>query len=64
MCHVGTKQVFLRKLKEDEILLVRWIPTEENESDLFMKNLDGPLFAKFAKAFVGDDEYGKKSDGA
>ena len=64
MRHVGTKQVFLRELKEDGILLVKWISTDENEADLFTKNLDGPLFAKFAKAFVGDDEYGKKSDGA
>ena len=64
MRHVGTKQVFLRELKEDGILLVRWVSTDENEADLFTKNLDGPLFAKFAKAFVGDDEHGKKSDGA
>ena len=57
LLHVGTNQVFLRELKEDGMLLVRWIPTSENEADLFTKKLDGPLFAKFAKAFVGDDEY-------
>ena len=57
MRHVGTKQVFLRELKEEGVLVIRWIPTVENEADLFTKNLDGPLFAKFAKAFVGDDEY-------
>ena len=49
--------MFLRELKEEGILVIRWIPTAENEADLFTKNLDGPLFAKFAKAFVGDDEY-------
>ncbi len=58
MRHVGTKQVFLRELKEDGIIIVRWIPTAENEADLFTKNLDGPLFEKFAKAFIGDNEAG------
>lgn len=60
MRHVGTKQVFLRELKEEGILIIKWVSTDENEADLFTKNLDGPLFAKFAKAFVGDDEYNKK----
>ena len=54
MCHVGTKQVFLGELKEDGVILVRWISTNKNEADLFTKNLDGPIFAKFVKAFVGE----------
>ena len=57
MRHVGTKQVFLHKSKEDGILVVEWIPTDTNDSDLFTKNLDGPLFKKFAKVYVGEDEY-------
>ena len=56
MRHVGTKQVLLGKLGEDGVLLVRWIPTSKNEAELFTKNLDVPLFAKFAKAFNGDDK--------
>ena len=57
MRHVGTKQVFLRELKEEGILVVEWIPTESNDSDIFTKNLDGPLFKRFAKVYVGVDEY-------
>jgi len=57
MRHVGTKQVFLRELKEDGILIVEWIPGEINDADIFTKNLDGPLFRKFTKVYVGDDEY-------
>ncbi len=49
--------MFLGKLKEDGVLLVRWIPTSKNEAELFTKNLDGPLFTKFAKAFNGDDKH-------
>ena len=57
MRQVGTKQVFLRELKEDRILIVEWIPGEIKDADIFTKNLDGPLFRNFAKAYVGDDEY-------
>ena len=44
MRHVGMKQVFLRELKEDGILIFEWIPGEINDADMFTKNLDGPLF--------------------
>lgn len=57
MRHVGTKQVFLRELKEDGILVVRWISNATNDADLFTKNLPGPMFTKFAKVYVGEDEY-------
>ena len=39
--------------KEEGILEVHWIPTDENNSDLFTKNLDGPTFAKHALVYVG-----------
>ena len=55
--HVEVKQYFLRDLKEQGLLKVEWIPTAENESDLFTKNLGGPEFNKHAKAFVGEDDY-------
>ena len=57
MRHVGTKQVFLQELKEDGVLIVERIPVETNDADMFTKNLDGPLFKKFAKVYVGKDEY-------
>jgi hypothetical protein len=36
------------------LLLVEWIPTTENDSDMFTKNLQGPLFAKHASVYVSD----------
>ncbi len=40
---------FLRELKENEIILVKWISQEENSSDLFTKNLATTSFKKHAK---------------
>jgi hypothetical protein len=55
--HVEVRQFFLRDLKEDGLIVVKWIPTDVNSSDIFTKNLYGPLFEKHAKVMVGQDEY-------
>jgi hypothetical protein len=58
MRHVGTKQMFLHELKEEGIINVKWIPGKTYDADLFTKNLDGPTFKKFARVFLGEDQYG------
>ena len=35
--HIDTKQYFIRQLKEDGIIKVRWIPEKINEADLYTK---------------------------
>ena len=55
--HVDIRQFFLRDLKEDGLIKVKWIPTEDNSTDLFTKNLFGPLFEKHASVYVGVDKY-------
>jgi hypothetical protein len=55
--HVEVRQFFLHDLKEDGLIVVKWIPTDVNSSDIFTKNLYGPLFEKHAKVMVGQDEY-------
>jgi hypothetical protein len=52
--HITVRTNFLRELKEQGLLLVEWIPTAENSADLFMKNLQGPLFEKHARVYVSD----------
>ena len=37
--HIDVRQCFLRELKEEGTLIVKWLPSSENESDLFTKNL-------------------------
>jgi hypothetical protein len=33
-------------------LILEWIPGDENSSDLFTKNLQGPLFCKHSSVFT------------
>ena len=61
--HVEVKQYFLRELKERGLINVKWISGESMTSDIFTKNLAGPLFDKHAQSFVGrDDEMVRAGD--
>ena len=51
------KMNFLRDLKEEGIINVRWISGVSNEADLFTKNLAGPAFNKHGSKYYGEDEY-------
>ena len=55
--HVEVKQMFLRELKEAKLIDTEWMPGEEMRSDIFTKNLAGPLFDKHGSKFVGYDQY-------
>ena len=57
MRHIQTKFHFLRELKEQGIIAVKWISTDSNTADVFTKNLNGLAFEKHIKVFVGEDEY-------
>ena len=61
MRHIDVRQCFLRQLKEAGILIVKWIPRSKNDSDIFTKNLDWPLFEQFSQVYVGEDEYTQKA---
>ena len=43
-------------------MVVKWITGSENDNDMFTKNLDGPLFEKFASVYVGKDEYSPSTE--
>ena len=47
--HMDCRIMFLRELKEEGVIRVHWIPTAENSSDLFTKNLDTATFKKHVK---------------
>jgi hypothetical protein len=57
MRHIDVRHAFLRDLREDGILVVRWIAGPDNSADLLTKNLPGPLFEKHASVYCGVDEY-------
>jgi len=58
--HIDVKQCFLRELKEAKVLVVKWIVGSENEADMFTKNLDGPLFKRYAEQLLGEGALGGK----
>jgi hypothetical protein len=51
--HINIKQCFPQELKESKQLIVNWISGSENNADMFTKNLDGPLFKKYAEQLLG-----------
>jgi hypothetical protein len=55
--HVEVKQFFLRELKEQGLLKVKWLNSENNSADLFTKNLGGPLFTTHTSTLCGPDDY-------
>jgi hypothetical protein len=55
--HVDVRMHFLRELKEEGLVVCDWMSGEDNPSDIFTKNLQGPLFNKHAGKYVGQDEY-------
>jgi hypothetical protein len=47
--HMDCRIMFLRELKENETIRVLWIPTDENTSDVFTKNVDRKTFERHIK---------------
>ena len=52
--HIEARQFFIRDLKEEGILQIKWIPGAKNEADLLTKNLPGPDFKKHAETILAE----------
>ena len=48
---------FLQELKDLGIIEVRHVPGDENDADIFTKNVTRAVFEKHLPKFVGKDEY-------
>ena len=59
--HIDVHQTFLHKLEEEGKLLEKSLPDKDNDTDLFTKNLVGPVFEKFSQVYVGVDAYAPDS---
>ena len=55
--HVDSQKNFMRDLKENKIILAKWIAGKNLSTDLFIKNLRRPDFRHYSKEYVGDDKY-------
>ena len=54
---MDVRQHFLRKLKEDRILIFKWIPGPTNDADLHTKYLAAPDFEKHVAVYTGKDVF-------
>ena len=55
--HVDVKFFFLRELKEQGLLVIKHVPGDENDADIFTKNVTPAVFEKHLPLYVGKDEY-------
>ena len=53
--HIDVRMAFLRELKEQGTILVKWIPTHLNEADIFTKNVDTKTFQTHLKSMCSND---------
>ena len=56
--HVCTRIMFLRDLKEQGLIDVKWTSSANMSADIFTNNLGGTDFKKHILDFVGEDSYG------
>jgi hypothetical protein len=54
--HIDVHSVFVSKLKEAHVLVIKWIAGAVDEADIFTKNLDGPAFQQYTRVFTGGTE--------
>jgi hypothetical protein len=52
MRHIDCRYYFLRELREAGIIVVEWIDTARNTSDLFTKNTDKETFMKHSSTLI------------
>ena len=55
--HVDVWNFFLRELKDERLLVIKHIPGEENEEDIFRENTVAQIFERHVPKFIRTDEY-------
>lgn len=55
--HMDVRMYFLRELKSEGLVVVKHVPGDDNDADIFTKNTASSVFNKHVRKYVGDDEY-------
>jgi hypothetical protein len=55
--HVDVRNYFLQELKDQGLLVIKHIAGEQNDADIFTKNVTSAIFNKQMPLNVGADEY-------
>ena len=53
--HVDVRMFFLRELKEDGMITIKHVPGNDNEADIFTKNVEAASLHNHVKMLCGDD---------
>ena len=56
-CHVDMHNYFLHELKEQGLFIIKHVPGELNDVDIFTNNVLGPVFNQRIPLYIGFDEY-------
>ena len=58
--HVDTRYHFIRENVEDGIIKIEFVKSNDNDSDIFTKNVNQDTYERHVKKFLGDigEEYG------
>ena len=62
--HVNTRYHFVRELIEDGIIKIEFVRSENNNSDIFTKNLGKELFIKHSNKFMSTKNNERETDNA
>eukprot|EP01082_Thalassiosira_pseudonana_P002606 g2934.t1 g2934 contig12:1094397-1094723(+) len=55
--HIDVRMHFLRELKSQGLLVIKHVPGDDNDADIFTTNTTAAVFNKHVRNFVGNDEY-------
>ncbi len=55
--HMDVCNYFLRKLKDQGTLVIRHIPIDKNDVNIFTKNVTSAVFNQHIPLYIGCDEY-------
>ena len=61
--HSEVRIMWLRELKEAGTIRVHWHSTDDNEADIFTKNLDRRTFERHIETMIGKDKYSEQKEG-
>ena len=55
--HIDVQNYFLRELKDQSLLVIKHIPGESNDANIFTKNATLEMFNCHITLYMGRDEY-------
>ena len=55
--HTAVRLNYLRELKEQGVMVFKWVSGDKNDADTHTNNVPGPLLENHCRVYFGEDEY-------